>query len=258
MSRGVSGFDACILTNEPDSLAGVSINIVLLGSDEIVVASDGLAVDSDGKEKCARSFKSCRLNNKMCFVSGGSSTHAKIMLSQLDKRASVLDSECPEEEWERTKLRVAKGYVAVRDALWDAYRCLYGTLESIGEGPLDSGFILCGWDRRAATVSYFSMERNRNGKMVPGTATVSRDGKIRNFIMGIPKANSLYAAVNGRLEALDGLEEAESVLIEQIRMAATSDSSLKANTNILTRRMSDSFRPHWHELSSSKPAPGSP
>jgi hypothetical protein len=256
--RAASGFDACILTNEPGSLGGVSINIALLGHDEIVVASDGLAVDDDGKERCARSRKSCRLNNKMCFVSGGTSAHAKIMLSLLDKRAKDLDSEFPEDDWDRRGWKIAKGYAGTHDALSAAYKSLYCAMEAQGGGALDSGFMLCGWEHKAAVLSYYSMGENQKGKLVPIIECASIDGKIRQFIMGIPEANPLYAKVYGRLEALDSLAGAESVLVEQIRLAATADPSLKANTNILTRRMSDLFRPHWHELSSSTTTPGSP
>lgn len=254
--RAVSGFDSCILTNEPDSLVGVSINIALLGLDEIVVASDGLAIDADGKERCARSRKSCRLNNKMCFVSGGTSAHAKIMLSLLDKRAKDLDSEFPEDDWERRGWKIAKGYAETHDTLAVAYKFLYCALESQGGGALDSGFMLCGWEHKAAVLSSYSMVENQKGKMVPVIERVSTDGKIRDFIMGIPEASPLCAKVRGRLKTLDSLAEAESVLVEQIRLAATTDPSLKANTNILTRRMSDLFRPHWHEPSSSAQALG--
>jgi len=233
----------------------MSINIVLLGPDDIVVASDGLVVDKHGTVVRTRARKSCRLNNRLCFVSGGASVHAKVMLSQMDGRCTALNSLCPEDDWEERKWTLPLDRASAHSEMAKGYVALAAEVARIDAMPLDSAFFLCGWEDRAAVVSYYAMKPNRDGEMVPDIRQVSSLGKMRHFINGIPAAHRAFAETDMRLEALRDLQDAERVLVDCIRSAATCNSDLKANAHVLTRRLSDKFRPIWHDPTSSSEAP---
>lgn len=250
MPRAVSPYDGCISWDQISSLPGMSINIVLLGSDDIVIGSDGLSVDENEMVVSEKTHKACRLNNRLCFVSSGSSLHARVILAALDRRAAALDSEYPEDDWERRKCRTRHSFQEARSIISSRYCELFDYMSQPGEKPLDSAFFLCGWDR-TATVACFRVVEDQDGKRTTDIQSITTQSRIQPFTQGIPKEHPLYEKVAKRLYALASLHNAEGVLVDVISHAATAAPEFKANTNILTRRLSDKFRAHWHDPPSS-------
>jgi hypothetical protein len=99
------------------------------------------------------------------------------------------------------------------------------------------------------------MKVSWDGKQVPDIERVTTPDKILHFINGIPSAHHAYAETYLRLEALQDMRNAEEALVEVMRSAAMSNPDLKANSHILTRRLSDKFRPVWHDPPGNSPTP---
>lgn len=243
MPRAVGPYDTCFCWDGPFILPRMTINIVLAAPDDIVIASDGLAMDDDGTVAKIKTHKSIRLNNRLCFVSAGRSWEAKAMLAQLDERAIELSEDCPEDDWEQRGWRTSHGFAEACGILDGAYRSLYEFRKAEEDRILESEFVLCGWDRTPVVLSCSVLE---DEKTLDIQRLPIRDG-LFSLIQGIPRSHIMAYEVRKALSSVASLENAEEVLVEQIRRAAASDSDFRVNDHILTRRLSDKFRPVWHD-----------
>ena len=91
------------------------------------------------------------------------------------------------------------------------------------------------------------MQEDEAGKSTIDIQRFSTTGRIRNFMAGFPRGHVMAAEVSKALTSITSLDNAEDLMVEQIRRAAEYDPSLKANRHVLTRRLSDKFRPVWHD-----------